>query len=261
MKVGIFANYNKPHSKEIEKTAEKILKSQNIELLYEESDIYKNSDIIVTVGGDGTIIHHAKKAAIYNKPILSINAGRIGFLAGLEKEEIDLLKNLINKNYKTEKRMLLNVSVNNKTYYCLNDAVISKGAISRMIDLNVCIDGGPLHFRSDGLIAATPTGSTAYSLSAGGPIIDPTVENILITPICAQSVGARSLVLNPDSLIKINVDKKNNTDAFLTIDGEVAIPVDGDIIIKKEKEIYVKLIKINDKSFYKILSEKLKVGE
>ena len=265
MKAVISPNFLKPKTNSILEQSLIILKKYGIDYLVDENrdDLYEQADVIITIGGDGTIIHHAKKAAAYNKPLLGINAGRFGYLAGLEGDELELLGRLKTGEYITDSRMMLRVKLNDEVFFCLNDAVVSKGAVSRMIDIDVTVDDDMIHYRADGLIAATPTGSTAYSFSAGGPIIDPSVENIMLTPICAHSPAARSSILNAGAVVKISARKPENTETFLTVDGELARSLNKDDIIEisKETELFVKLIKMKNRSFYNVLSDKLKVSD
>ncbi len=223
-----------------------------------EEDIYRLSDIVVVIGGDGTIIHSAKKAALYQKPVLGINAGRVGYLAGLERNEIAKLSDLLSGEYQIEKRMLLSVSAGDKTFYCLNDAVVSKGSRSNMIDITATIGEENISYRADGLIAATPTGTTAYSLSAGGPIVDPKLESIVLTPICPQSLFARPILLHGGESVEIVADAPTETGAFLTIDGEESWPVDSNhpITISRAEKIFVQLIKLQKGMFLNALAEK-----
>ncbi|MEG2429228.1 MAG: NAD(+)/NADH kinase, partial [Oscillospiraceae bacterium] len=162
------------------------------------NEIIKNADIIIALGGDGTILHCAKQAIKYDIPILGINVGRLGFMAGLEVSELELLKNLVNRNYRVEKRMMLKCIHKSQgiinEYIALNDIVLSNGKVSKIIDLQVYANDNKVgNFRADGLIFATPTGSTAYTLSAGGPIIEPEIECISMTPICPHSLIARTI--------------------------------------------------------------------
>ena len=229
--------------------------------LKNENEAYKICDIVIVIGGDGTIIHTAKKVAKIGKAVLGINAGRVGYLAGIEKDEIHLLKNLFNNNFYVEERMLLSVSVNkNEEHLCLNDAVISRGKLSRMVDILAYVEGGELKYRADGLIIATPTGSTAYSLSSGGPVVDPDLQSIIINPICPQSLFSRPVVLESNKEIEIKAEAPEGTDIYLTVDGEEACPVYKDTIIKiKKSDLYsVRLIKTNKNMFYNALAEKLK---
>lgn len=265
MTVIIHSNFSKLHTKEILCKVEEILKSRNVDILYDDDteESIKKCDFIITIGGDGTIIHHSKNAAFYNKPILGINAGRVGFLTELEKDELHLIEKIIDGNFSIEKRDMLKIQLNDNVFYCLNDAVISKGAASRMIDISVELNDDIVTYRADGLITATPTGSTAYSLSAGGPIVEPNISAILLTPICAQKAFAKSIAINLDTTVKINVNCPDNTEAYLTIDGEASVKLNNTdkVIICKEDSYFVNLIKIRNKSFYNKISEKLMAGE
>ena len=237
---------------------EKNIKHEN------DDEALNECDVVIAVGGDGSIIHAAKKAAINNKPLLGINAGNLAFMAGIENNELHLLKDLINGNYKTDIRMLLNARVFDETGNCiyesdcLNDAVIARGSQIEMISLSVECDGVAINsYSSDGLIVSTSTGSTAYSLSAGGPVMDPTIESILLTPICTHSLFSRSLIFNPNSVITvINNDKKNN--CRISCDGEksIAIPENGKVIIKKS-DIKAEFIRIKSDNFIEVLNSKL----
>jgi len=209
LKIAIIINSSKENALSIAKESIDILLASGAEILITEEfkNIFKNvnvlkneqlyelADIIVVIGGDGTIIHSAKKAAEFSKPVLGINAGRVGYLAGLEGNELGKLKNLLSGDYSIKSRMLLSVQIGEKEYLSLNDAVISKGPVSRMIDITVKLHGECISYRADGLIAATPVGSTAYSLSAGGPIVDPDLDSIILTPICPQSLYARPILI------------------------------------------------------------------
>ncbi len=229
-----------------------------------ENELYKISDIIITIGGDGTIIRYAKRASLDNKAVLGINAGRMGYLANIEQNELHLLSKLKTHEYFIENRMMLNVEIveNGKKineYLALNDAVITSGFISRIIDTNVTVKNDSIHYRADGLIVSTPTGSTAYSMSAGGPIIDPLTENICITPICSHSLSAKPILLGADNQIKIKSYSKKKTDIYLTVDGRKVANVKPftEIIISKSS-LSAKLVRLNDRSFYKTLSAKFR---
>ena len=265
MTVIIHSNFSKLHTKEILSNVEALLNENNVSIIYDDDseEVIKSCDFIITIGGDGTIIHHAKNAALFGKPVIGINAGRVGFLTELESDEIDFIKTIISGDYSVEKRMLLKVKLNNDVFYCLNDAVISKGAASRMIDLSVKLNNDRVEYRADGLIAATPTGSTAYSLSAGGAVLEPNIDAIILTPICAQKAFAKSIAINSDTHIKITANYPDNTEAYLTIDGEIAKKLfRNDVVeIEKDTEHFVRLIKADNKSFYNKISKKLMAGE
>ncbi len=229
-----------------------------------ENELFRKADAIITIGGDGTIIRYAKIAAKYDKPVLGINAGRMGYLANLEQNELGLISKLKNKDYFTERRMMLSVEVmeNGKKvgeYTALNDAVITSGFISRIIDVSATVTGDSINYRADGLIVSTPTGSTAYSMSAGGPIIDPLMQSMCITPICSHSLAAKPILMSANSTIKLKAFSKKRTEIFLTVDGRKVCPVKPytEIYIKKAPEC-VKLIRLNNRSFYKTLSYKFR---
>lgn len=230
----------------------------------DDSEAINYCDIVIAIGGDGSIIHAAKKASVKNKPILGINAGNLAFMAGIENNELHLLKNIVENNYYVDNRMMLSADVYNTENHivysnvCLNDVVIARGEQIEMINLSVECDGKKINsYSSDGIIISTSTGSTAYSLSAGGPVMDPSIESILLTPICTHSLFSRSLIFNPDSVICVkNDDKKNN--CAISFDGEKAIPVplNGKVIVKKSC-ISAGFIRIKSDNFIEVLNSKL----
>lgn len=276
MKVAVIPNIDKRGATEVVAELGKMLKANNIEAYLpdsicgtdfkfaKEDEIYALADIIITIGGDGTIIRYAKRAALDNKPVLGINAGRMGYLADIEQNEIELIKNLFSGNYFIENRMMLSVTVveNDNVigeYYALNDCVITSGYISRIIDVEASVSGGTISYRSDGLIVSTPTGSTAYSMSAGGPIIDPLTENFCITPICSHSLSAKPIIMGADKEIRLKAFSKKRTDIFLTVDGRKICPMKPNTkVYIKKADNYAKLVRINGRSFYKTLSYKFK---
>lgn len=231
-----------------------------------EEQLYKTADVIITIGGDGTIIRYAKRAALDGKPVLGINAGRMGYLADIEQNELELIKKLKTGEYAVEKRMMLSVSVceNGRKlseYNALNDAVIVSGFISRIIDISASVGNDSISYRADGLILSTPTGSTAYSMSAGGPVIDPLTQSMCITPICSHSLSAKPILLGADNTVKLKAYSKKRTDIFLTVDGRkvCAIRPYTEIYVQKSKQ-YAMLVRLNDRSFYKTLSAKFRDG-
>ena len=234
---------------------------QTIELLFE------NCDMAITVGGDGTIIHAAKYAAKYEVPLIGVNVGRLGFAADVEPEEISELTRLISGDYSTENRFLLDVEVvkdgTSKHYLAVNDAVIARGQFSKIIDLHLSLNGNEISkYRADGLLFSTPTGSTAYSLSAGGPILAPQMECILLTPVCPHSLFSRSVLFSGDSTLSVKVKIPNDCSCILTIDGEknVDILADDRVIIKKS-ELQLRFVSLHNRNFYDLLNEKLKERE
>ncbi len=227
-----------------------------------EDELFLKGDIIVTIGGDGTIIRYAKQAAAVKKPIIGINAGRMGYLANIEQSEYKLIGKIAQGDYEIEKRMMLDVTVTDESgnvsvYKALNDAVITSGFVSRIIDVYAGLDGYNLHYRADGIIVSTPTGSTAYSLSAGGPIIDPAAECFCVTPICSHALSAKPILLGADKKLNVNAFSKKRTDIYLSIDGKkvCSIKQKTKIAITKSDE-YVELISVNNKNFYKTLAMK-----
>ena len=237
----------------------KYFKNLSIQWYDNDCDMFLNSDICIVLGGDGTIIHAAKNAAIYNKPVLGINVGRLGFLAGLEIDEIDKLDALFNNKYKIERRMMLEISTDDKTEYALNDVVISKSIPGRIADFKLLLNEKPIvSYRADGIIISTPTGSTAYSLSSGGPVIDPQMHCILATPICSHSLVSRSILFRDDSKLSVYVPSYSVEKGSITIDGQYIdkLEYNQNVNIKKADK-YALIIRIKDANFYQTLNEKL----
>lgn len=249
----------------------KIFMTADLSEKYSDNDIaffeshevlIQKCDAVVTIGGDGTIIHAAKHAANFEKPLLGINMGRLGFVAELEPNELPMLERLFSGDYNVEKRQMLKVTLKSKSgsksFFALNDAVISRGSMTKIIDLDVWLKKSYIcHYRADGLIVSTPTGSSAYALSAGGPVIEPSMSCILMTPICSHSLFSRPVLFNPSSEILVNAASREDTDLTLTIDGETTIPITADdTVVITTAEIYAELIVLKDKTFYRVLSDK-----
>lgn len=229
----------------------------------EQSEYLSECDVVVSVGGDGSFINAAKLATENDKPVLCVNAGKLAYLACLESDELQLLSRVINKEIITEKRMMLEVSIldkNDRIIYhsnCINDAVVSRSGVIRIMKLSVSCNNAPLiDYTADGVIVSTPTGSTAYSLSAGGPVIDPCVESILLTPVCAHSVFSRSVVLGGDSELEIFHD--NSGEAILSCDGQSAVLIpEGAKVTVKRSQNYASFIKIKNDTFIDVLNKKI----
>lgn len=226
----------------------------------------KTADVLVCFGGDGTILHASKIATRNRVPILGVNMGTMGFMAELESSELELLSRLATGDYTVERRMMLRVTVQNegKVVFedtALNDAAITKGAVARVIQMSVECDGiVATEFSGDGVIIATPTGSTAYSMSAGGPIVEPSAQNLIITPICAHAIQAKSIVTAPNRTITVKIGKMGRRNAFLSADGGRAFRLSqGDVITIRRAEQETRLIRMKQTSFYEIINNKFYV--
>ena len=224
----------------------------------------KSAEALICFGGDGTILHSSKLAMRRNIPILGVNIGTVGFMAELESGEMQQLARLAGDDYRVDERMTLFVRLihEGRVIYrdvALNDAVITKGAVARVIQTAVFLDGvEAMNFSGDGLIAATPTGSTAYSMSAGGPIVEPQADNIILTPICAHNLQPRSLIAAPQRRIEVQVGRVNRRNAFLSVDGGKAMRVyGGDRILIECGNQKIKLLKLKNTTFFDIVKSKL----
>lgn len=223
----------------------------------------KQCDVVIAVGGDGTVIKHSVYAGLCHKPVLGINAGRLGFLSGLEKTEMELLSELVEGSYEKKSRMLLKAQViNDKKVifesYCLNDAVVkSEGA--RLVDFEVTSDGKKVStYRADGVIFATPTGSTAYSLSAGGPVVDPKLECMIMTPVCAHSFISRSVIFDTENELQVRCANAYDKKLQLSLDGNEPVSVGTDEYINiKKADISVEFITLKQQNFYEVLNNKM----
>lgn len=225
------------------------------------------ADLVICFGGDGTILHIAKAATRYDLPILGVNIGTMGFMAELESSELELLGRLSGNDFEIDRRMMLDVTVTRGEEqlfhdFCLNDAVITKGAIARIIHLGVKFDGKhALECGGDGIIVATPTGSTAYSLSAGGPIVEPEAHSILITPICAHDMVSRSVVASENRTVTVELLQNARRNAFLSVDGGKALRLNmGDVTTIRKSGRETKLIRLKERSFYDIVNLKFRNG-
>ncbi len=224
--------------------------------------LFENVDKVVVIGGDGTLLTVASSCAKNKIPVLGINLGTVGFLTEVEISDIEAaLMKVINGEYTTEKRMLLKVRVNDEdtSYHALNDVVISKHDDIKIINIDLYTAGEHFnHYRADGLIIATPTGSTGYSISAGGPVVDPNMQLYIATPICAHMLSARSTILSPDKELVLRLDKDSPGGATITTDGLLQryISANDKVVISKS-EYEFELIKLGKGSFYSILMDKL----
>lgn len=225
-------------------------------------------DCLLVLGGDGTFIHTARQYAPFDLPMLGINLGTLGYLTSVEKDSVyECLDALIADQYTVKTRMMLTGSVSEnghivKTSEAVNDIIVNRSGFSRIVELRLYINGDLVNaYAADGLIVSTPTGSTGYNLSAGGPIIYPETELMAITPICPHSLSARSIVVSGREKIEIEVGRRSKTEeaeALVTYDGQVIRALKtGDRVEIRQAEHTVKLISINNRSFYQVLRDKI----
>lgn len=282
MIIGIIAKNNIEEPFEITKKLSNWLKERGVEVYVEKelgkkirhpnsidrTEIPKLVDVILVFGGDGTFLGVAREACKYGTPILGINLGGLGFLTEVTVDELyPMMERIIDGDYEVEDRQMLITSIrrgkkNIGTYEVLNDVVINKGALARIIDLAIYIeDSHVTTYKADGIILATPTGSTAYSLSAGGPIVHPGIPVTIITPICPHTLTNRPLVVSSEMKVEIKVTTQE-PDTYLTLDGQIGVRLKtGDLIEVKRTDTSVKLIKSPFRDFFSILKTKLMWGE
>lgn len=255
IKVSIFSN-----SKKINNEDDFIDVKKKIEFLgFEVVENMNECDIVIAIGGDGTILRIARDAALLCKPVLGINFGRVGFMSSLEKNELDLLNQLLVGNFSIEQRSMLKIEVNNQYFFALNDAVVSRGPSSKMIDIEVSTKEKIISkYRSDGIIIATPTGSTAYSLSAGGAVVDPEIKCMLITPICPHMKFSCPIVIGGRFDLQVRSFSKSYDENCLLIDGEkvTALKTGNRVSISLAKET-ANFIKLKNTLFFEDLNRKI----
>lgn len=282
MKVGIIAN---PHKKGAASTLHsliQILTQHGIESLLEDdsaalvdchsplsaADLAEQSDIIAVLGGDGTMLNAAHRMGPSHTPIAGINIGTLGFLTSCTDDELHMFAEaLVEQSFTVVPRILLDTTVTfpdgtKQSGYAVNEITISRGQTGRLISIDAFIDGALLnHHHADGLIVATPTGSTAYSLSAGGPLISPIAKAFVVTPICPHSLSNRSLVLDDASVVELVTAEHSEYPAFYSIDGRdiIELPRDARVCIKKANH-ELHLLRLKDRSFYTTLRKKLHWG-
>ncbi|OGJ41907.1 hypothetical protein A3B60_01960 [Candidatus Peregrinibacteria bacterium RIFCSPLOWO2_01_FULL_39_12] len=262
--------YLKKHKKEIllDNNACQLFKNT---VGHKKEELLKNADFVITLGGDGTILKTARRITRKKIPVLGVNMGNLGFLTECKPEEVlEYLEKIFAGQYNVDKRSLLRVTIYRKgnktaTFLALNDAVINQGAFARLITMNLEVNGRKLvEFSADGMIIATPTGSTAHSLSAGGPIIHPQIEGIIINPICPSSLAMRPIVV-PDSrqiTVTIETQRREKGDYIgLTIDGQDVTRLEfGDKIKFRRSKRSIHLVRLKNR-YYKMLRNKLNWGE
>ncbi|HBT48707.1 MAG: putative inorganic polyphosphate/ATP-NAD kinase [Caldanaerobacter subterraneus] len=278
-KVGVIPNINKDKDLEVTKSVVNWLLDHGSEpylneivaarIGYEKhgkkaNEIYSKSDFLIALGGDGTILNVARLCAPFGTPILAVNLGHLGFLTEIDASELfPSLEKIYKGEYAIEKRMMLEANVVKNdmeviNFRALNDIVITRGAFSRMARIKAYVNDNYVDtYLADGVIVATPTGSTAYSLSAGGPIVYPTVEVIIITPICPHTLYSRSIVVSPDDVMRLEIAEENQ-DLMITTDGQQGYKIDyRDVIYIKKSNEYTNLIKVKNSNFFDLLRDKL----
>ncbi len=281
-KIGVYAKKNHPEAEQIALNIRDRFKRDNIEVLLEDSlaeqigqtngysaeEIPELVDLIIVLGGDGTLISVARQVGHHKVPILGINLGRLGFLTEVTLAELpEMLDRLIADDYEITNRMMLDAAIrrNGKVigeYTVLNDVVINKGALARIIDMETYVDGRHLStYKADGLIVATPTGSTGYNLAAGGPIIYPEINSLVIAPICPHMLTNRPIVVWSKSFIEIKIRFEDDV-VFFTADGQVGRKLlPGDVVEVRRSAARTRLITSPSKDYFEILRTKLSWGE
>ncbi len=240
---------------------ERIMRSHNHKQIFTYlslDDIYANSDLVIVIGGDGVMLEAARRATPAGIPILGINMGRVGYMTEIEMTELDLLEKIFKDEYYLDERAMLRVEIRSSaghsrfSAYALNEAVIAKGATARIIDLELS-DNGRLvsEYRADGLVVATPTGSTAYSLSAGGPIVDPKLSCFCVTPICPHSLVARPLIFPDSAVLEVKNTCVREKVLHVTVDGKATFDLFlGDTVVITKSSVKTKLLRIKNEDFY-----------
>lgn len=279
MKVGILLNPQKRDGLKtmlrlraalLERGCECVLESEAASIAGEEGgidarDFRRDVDVAAVLGGDGTMLHAVSKLGDFDKPVAGINIGTLGFLTTCKETELDEFAAAVAVgNFRISKRMLLDTTVlradgEEESFHALNEVTLARGETGRLISLKAMINGELLNrYRADGLIVATPTGSTAYSLSAGGPLIAPRSSVMVITPICPHSLSQRSLVLSDDAVVELSPENADDGPMLFTVDGRDTTRIDpGDRILVKKSARSFQLLRMEGRSFYEALRQKL----
>ncbi len=246
---------------------EVLLDEENAEILQVPSvsleRVYRDSEFLIVLGGDGTMLRAAQSAAAYQKPLLGINTGTLGYLSFSEFCDYeDALKKVLDGNYKTERRMMLEVTRTGDPHklLALNETCITRGNFLKLIRLDLFINDEYIDtYRADGIIVCTPTGSTAYNLSAGGPTLKPDAEMLCVTPVCPHMLYARPIFISSNDVVKLKVmDNENREDCSLSLDGQHTCTLNhADEIIIKRSELYTSIMKSRELSFFEVLRNKM----
>lgn len=280
-KIGIIAKAGRPEPIEIVREFLAWLRGKDVEVFVEKnianslningfnrSEIPNLVDVVIVFGGDGTMLSVARLVCSKEVPIIGVNVGGLGFITEVQKSEMyEVMEQIFAGKWEIENRLMLNAQVHRQggkvaEYTLLNDVVINKGALARIIDLETSINGAYVtNFMADGLIVSTPTGSTAYCLSAGGPILYPSLESIVLIPICPHTLTNRPIVLPDNVLIEITL-KSHAEGVYLTLDGQEGFPLNQGDAVVIEKSLYkTRLVIPHERDFFQILRTKLKWGE
>lgn len=225
------------------------------------------ASMLICFGGDGTLLHMAKTATRHGLPVLGVNIGTMGFMAELESTELAELARIATDDYTIDNRMMLDVTVHRDRDIifhdlCLNDIAITKGAVARIVHLEVKCDGvQAMECGGDGIIVATPTGSTAYNLSAGGPIVEPDAHSILVTPICAHDVASRCIITSDKRTVSVSMTRNARRNAYLSVDGGRALRMNmGDVATIRKSDLCAKLVRLKERSFFDVVNMKFRIG-
>lgn len=279
-KIGILPHLGKPKARELAHRVKEMLEVAGVEIwvpqdVSEELQWRATStlhvggqplgvDAAVVLGGDGTLLHAAGFLAPFGIPLLGVNLGYLGFLTEIEAKELEpAIRRIVARDYEIEHRMLLEAVVHGENrsdrFLAVNDIVITRSAFARMIHLAIDVEGVSVgNFLADGLIISTPAGSTAYSLSAGGPIVHPRLETILITPICPHSLATRSILALPDEVVSVKLVTDRESEVLLTADGQAGVPVaPSESVVVQRADIKARFIKLGQRSFYEVLGNRL----
>jgi len=281
-RVGVYAKKNHPDVEQIATEICNYFEPEQIEVLLEDSlaeqigqvngysgeEIPTLADLIIVLGGDGTLISVARLVGEHNVPIVGVNLGQLGFLTEITSDELpEMMERLLRGDYRLSERMMIDASIHRNgkevgKFTVLNDIVINKGALARIIDMETYVDGRYLtSYKADGLIISTPTGSTGYNLAAGGPIIYPDINSLLISPICPHMLTNRPIMVWSRSIIEIDVKFENDV-VFFTADGQVGRKLlPGDRVVVRRSESRTRLVVSPSKDYFEILRTKLSWGE
>lgn len=243
---------------------QQLLTGIGCQVLVGTSSLTSGAELVIVLGGDGSMLRAARVASPLGVPLLGINLGRIGYMTELETSEIDRVVEAFSDQRRVDTRMMLSVEIYRggekyASYNALNEAVVSNGVISRMVEITLSRSGSTVfRYHADGLIIATPTGSTAYSLSAGGPVVDPGLECFCVTPVSAHSLVARPMIFSADSELEIADFGQIRGELYLTVDGRENIKlVSGDRVIIRRSSLVTRFIRLGRHDFYDVLSNKM----